>query len=62
MPMYVYKCNGCQRDFTVKHKPGESLTVCPECGGLLRRVFTPVSIHFKCGGTSRPIAPKLSKP
>lgn len=38
MPTYDYECTQCHHEFEVFQKISESpLTVCPECGGLIRR-------------------------
>jgi putative FmdB family regulatory protein len=51
MPTYEYVCRSCGHAFEiVKSMNDESLTVCPECGGVLRKVFAPPAIAFKGSG------------
>ena len=54
MPTYAYACTECDHRFEVVQSFSEdSLTVCPECGGRLRKVFNAVGIVFKGGGFYR---------
>src|ERR1700737_4138231 len=50
MPVYGYRCtNG--HHFEVQQRITEPpLTVCPQCGAPVTRVFYPVGIIFKGGG------------
>ena len=54
MPTYQYACTSCghaleaQQSFT-----DEPLTVCPECEGRLRKVFSAVGVVFKGSGFYR---------
>ncbi|MGZ5298265.1 MAG: FmdB family zinc ribbon protein, partial [Actinomycetota bacterium] len=51
MPTYEYRCRICGHTFdVVQAMSDESLTVCPVCGGELRKVFAPVAISFKGSG------------
>jgi putative FmdB family regulatory protein len=51
MPTYEYACRSCGHTFeTVQSMKDEALTVCPECGGDLRKVFAPPAIAFKGSG------------
>ncbi|MFI5054111.1 MAG: FmdB family zinc ribbon protein [Acidimicrobiia bacterium] len=51
MPTYEYACRSCGHTFEiVRSMNDEALTVCPECGGELRKVFAPVAISFKGSG------------
>lgn len=51
MPTYEYLCKGCSHRFEIWQKMAdESLTVCPKCGGTLRRVLFPAGIVFKGSG------------
>ena len=51
MPTYGYKCTKCENSFEVVQKITESpISVCPECGGEIRRIFYPVGIIFKGSG------------
>src|SRR5579863_1023637 len=51
MPTSEYVCNHCSHRFEIWQKMSdESLTVCPECGGHIRRVLFPAGIVFKGSG------------
>jgi putative FmdB family regulatory protein len=51
MPTYEYACRACGHTFEiVQSMQDDSLTVCPECGGELRKVFAPPAISFKGSG------------
>ena len=54
MPTYQYTCTECGEPLeTVQKFSEEPLTVCPACGGRLRKVFSPVGIVFKGSGFYR---------
>jgi putative FmdB family regulatory protein len=50
MPIYEYRCeNG--HLFEVMQKITEDpVTVCPDCGAPVQRVFHPIAVHFKGSG------------
>jgi putative FmdB family regulatory protein len=51
MPTYEYACRDCGHTFEIVQKMSDdSLTICPECGGRLRKVFAPPTITFKGSG------------
>lgn len=51
MPTYQYACTQCGHAFEQYQSFSEdSLTVCPECGGELRKVFNSVGVVFKGSG------------
>lgn len=51
MPTYEYQCQAChERVEAVQKFTDPSLTVCPLCGGELRKVFSAVGIVFKGSG------------
>ena len=51
MPTYEYRCRNCGHTFdVVQAMSDETLTVCPVCGGELRKVFAPPAISFKGSG------------
>jgi putative FmdB family regulatory protein len=51
MPTYEYACNSCGHQFDVVQSfSDDALTICPECGGALRKVFGSVGIVFKGSG------------
>lgn len=54
MPTYQYLCRDCENRFdTVQSIHDDALTVCPECGGTIRRVLHPVGVTFKGSGFYR---------
>ena len=51
MPTYQYACTSCaERLEVVQRFTDDPLTECPECGGTLRKVFSPVGVVFKGSG------------
>jgi len=51
MPTYEYLCRGCSHRFETWQKmTDEPLTICPECGGNIRRVLFPAGVVFKGSG------------
>ena len=62
MPTYSYRCTECGTAFDIQQAfTDDSLTVCPNCGGKLRKLFSAVGVSFTGSGfyrnDSRP-APK----
>lgn len=54
MPMYAYACKDCGHAFDIQQSFTEdSLTVCPECRGTLRKKFNSVGVVFKGSGFYR---------
>jgi putative FmdB family regulatory protein len=54
VPTYQYACIDCADRLEVVQKfTDEPLTVCPACGGKLRKIFSPVGIVFKGSGFYR---------
>lgn len=54
MPTYEYACRSCGEHLEVVQSfRDEPLTECPNCGGELRKVFSPVGISFKGSGFYR---------
>lgn len=54
MPTYQYACTACDHRFeAVQAFTDASLTECPACSGLLRKVFSSVGIVFKGSGFYR---------
>jgi putative FmdB family regulatory protein len=54
MPMYAYACKDCGHAFDIQQSfSDDSLTVCPECGGSLRKKFNSVGVVFKGSGFYR---------
>ena len=54
MPTYSYRCTECGTAFdTVQSFSDDSLTVCPSCGGKLRKLFSAVGVTFNGSGFYR---------
>jgi putative FmdB family regulatory protein len=54
VPTYEYACAECGEHLEAVQKfSDDPLTVCPACGGRLRKVFSPVGIVFKGSGFYR---------
>jgi len=54
VPTYEYACTDCGHDLeAVQSFSDDPLTVCPECGGTLRKVFGNVGVVFKGSGFYR---------
>lgn len=54
MPTYQYVCRDCEHRFeAVQSIHDPNLTECPECGGAIRRVLSPVGVTFKGSGFYR---------
>lgn len=54
MPTYSYRCTECDNAFDIHQAfTDDSLTVCPVCGGVLRKVFSPVGVTFSGSGFYR---------
>ena len=54
MPTYQYACTECGHAFEqVQSFSADSLTVCPECDGRLRKVFSAAGVVFKGSGFYR---------
>ncbi|MFE6236539.1 FmdB family zinc ribbon protein [Cellulosimicrobium sp. NPDC057862] len=72
MPTYAYTCTACGHAFDIHQSfSDDALTVCPECSGRLRKVFSSVGVTFKGSGFYRTdsrsggkssTAPAASKP
>ncbi len=51
MPTYEYACRDCGENLeAIQSVSDEPLSVCPKCGGELRKVFRSVGIVFKGSG------------
>ena len=54
MPTYQYACTECGHAFEqVQSFSDDTLTVCPECQGKLRKIFNAVGVVFKGSGFYR---------
>ena len=54
MPTYSYRCRDCGVAFDIQQSFDEdSLTVCPQCNGGLRKLFNTVGVVFKGSGFYR---------
>jgi putative FmdB family regulatory protein len=54
LPTYQYRCTECDHAFEqFQSFTDDALTVCPACGGRLRKVFNAVGVVFKGSGFYR---------
>jgi putative FmdB family regulatory protein len=54
VPTYQYSCTECGSALEAQQSfSDDPLTVCPECGGQLRKVFSAVGVVFKGSGFYR---------
>ena len=54
MPTYAYACTSCGHHFdAVQSFADASLTVCPECGGTLRKQYGSIGVTFNGSGFYR---------
>jgi putative FmdB family regulatory protein len=54
MPTYSYRCTSCGEAFDIQQAfTDDSLTVCPNCGGTLRKLFSAVGVSFTGSGFYR---------
>jgi putative FmdB family regulatory protein len=51
VPTYAYRCADCGYAFDIHQSfSDESLTVCPQCHGVLRKQYGTVGVTFKGSG------------
>lgn len=54
MPTYAYACTSCGHKFdAVQSFADDALTVCPECGGQLRKQYGSIGVTFNGSGFYR---------
>lgn len=54
MPTYAYACTACDHRFdAVQSFTDDALTLCPECGGALRKQYGSVGVTFNGSGFYR---------
>ncbi len=54
MPTYSYRCTECGEAFDIQQAfTDDTLTVCPNCGGPLRKLFNTVGVTFNDSGFYR---------
>ena len=54
MPTYSYRCTECGEAFDIQQAfTDDTLTVCPNCGGALRKLFNTVGVTFNGSGFYR---------
>jgi putative FmdB family regulatory protein len=54
VPTYAYACKDCSHAFEIQQSFSDnSLSVCPECSGNLRKKFNSVGVVFKGSGFYR---------
>jgi putative FmdB family regulatory protein len=50
MPIYEFKCGGCQRKVSVLLRSASAQPVCPKCGSTdLKRLVSQIAYHNKAG-------------
>jgi len=50
VPTYEYKCTECDHQFDIWQEVGTEPPACPECGSQVKKIFHPVSVHYKGSG------------
>lgn len=51
MPVYEYECGGCQKIFEIQQRIADApVSVCPDCGGNVRKLISMSSFQLKGGG------------
>jgi putative FmdB family regulatory protein len=51
VPTYQYQCNSCEHAFEVVQSFSDApISVCPECGKDVRKIYSNVGIVFKGSG------------
>lgn len=51
MPVYEYQCKSCEKVFEIQQKMSDDpLTVCPDCGGEVKKLISMNSFQLKGGG------------
>jgi len=59
MPTYAYACTACGHQFdAVQSFSDDALTVCPECGGALRKQYGSIGVTFNGSGFYRTASSK----
>ncbi|MBW4033589.1 MAG: FmdB family transcriptional regulator [Acidobacteria bacterium] len=54
MPTYSYRCTECGEAFDIQQAfTDDTLSVCPNCGGKLRKLFNSVGVTFTGSGFYR---------
>ena len=54
MPTYSYRCTECANAFDIHQAfTDDTLTECPVCSGVLRKVFSPIGVTFSGSGFYR---------
>jgi putative FmdB family regulatory protein len=72
MPTYAYACTSCDHAFdAVQSFSDDALTLCPECGGALRKQYGSIGVTFngsgfyrtdsRSGGNTKPSSSASSK-
>jgi putative FmdB family regulatory protein len=62
LPTYQYRCTDCGHELEeFQSFTDDALTVCPVCGGRLRKVFNAVGVVFKGSGFYRNDSREKSK-
>ncbi len=63
MPLYEYQCTQCGEQIEIIQKLSDPLyTLCPKCGGAMRKLFSAPAIQFKGSGFYKTDYASSSKP
>ena len=61
MPTYQYQCTACEHAFEAFQSfSDEALTICPECKGEVKKVYSAVGVVFKGSGFYKTDSAKLN--
>ena len=61
MPTYQYQCSACEHAFEAFQSfSDEPLTICPECKGEVKKVYSAVGVVFKGSGFYKTDSAKLN--
>jgi putative FmdB family regulatory protein len=54
VPFYDYACEKCGHEIEVMHSVhGHGPSVCPNCGGTMKKAITAAAVHYKGSGWGR---------
>jgi putative FmdB family regulatory protein len=54
VPFYDYVCEKCGHGAEVMHSVhGDGPSICPDCGGAMKKAITAAAVHYKGSGWAR---------
>ena len=63
MPTYDYVCATCGNEIEVMHSVhADGPTICPKCGGQVKKTFAAPAVHYKGSGWARKERSSTGKP